>query len=76
MRMKINKIMFDMEELAFIAAADTKQRSEAIKLISNGIPYAEDKLSAEVARSCVTKLLAITDEEFAELDLSEVKQFD
>lgn len=72
----MNKTTFCIEELTLIKAAGAKLRCDAVKLISNGIPYAEDEISAEIARNCVTKLLAISDEEFAKLDLSEADILD
>lgn len=72
----MNKVAFNMEELALIAATGSKCRSDVVRSISYGIPYTEDELSADIARGCAAKLLAITDDEFAALDLSEAKQFD
>lgn len=60
-------IKFSDEEKSIIAMYETKDRVEVIINLKEAIPYIEDDGLKKTATDIVSKLVAMTDKEFAEV---------
>ena len=65
--------MFTVEESNLICIFAGESRNEAIEDIERALPYLEDTDMAELSGRVIGKLRDMTDEEFAQLELTEAE---
>ena len=65
--------IFNMEESNLICIFAGEGRNEVIKDIERALPYLEDTDMAELSGRVIGKLRDMTDEEFAQLELTEAE---
>ncbi len=65
--------IFNMEESNLICIFAGEGRNEVIKDIERALPYLEDTDMAELSGRVIGKLRGMTDEEFAQLELTEAE---
>ena len=65
--------MFNVEESNLICIFAGEGRNEVIKDIERALPYLEDTDMAELSGRVIGKLRGMTDEEFAQLELTEAE---
>ncbi len=65
--------MFTVEESNLICIFAGEGRNEVIKDIERALPYLEDTDMAELSGRVIGKLRGMTDEEFAQLELTEAE---
>ena len=65
--------IFNVEESNLICIFAGEGRNEVIKDIERALPYLEDTDMAELSGRVIGKLRGITDEEFAQLELTEAE---
>lgn len=65
--------MFTVEESNLICIFAGESRNEAIGDIERALPYLEDTDMAELSGRVIGKLRGMTDEEFAQLELTEAE---
>ena len=61
--------IFTVEESNIISIFASKNRTKVMQDISNAIPYLDDEEMIELSLRVVDKLKAMSDEEFAKLDI-------
>lgn len=66
-------IIFNVEESNLICIFAGEGRNEVIKDIERALPYLEDTDMAELSGRVIGKLRGMTDEEFAQLELTEAE---
>ena len=64
---------FTVEESNLICIFAGEGRNEVIKDIERALPYLEDTDMAELSSRVIGKLRGMTDEEFAQLELTEAE---
>ena len=64
---------FTVEEINLICIFAGESRNEVIKDIERALPYLEDTDMAELSGRVIGKLRGMTDEEFAQLELTEAE---
>lgn len=64
---------FTVEESNLICIFAGESRNEAIEDIERALPYLEDTDMAELSGRVIGKLRGMTDEEFAQLELTEAE---
>ncbi len=65
--------IFNVEERNLICIFAGEGRNEVIKDIERALPYLEDTDMAELSDRVIGKLRGMTDEEFAQLELTEAE---
>ena len=65
--------IFNVEERNLICIFAGEGRNEVIKDIERALPYLEDTDMAELSGRVIGKLRGMTDEEFAQLELTEAE---
>ena len=65
--------IFNVEESNLICIFAGESRNEVIKDIERALPYLEDTDMAELSGRVIGKLRGMTDEEFAQLELTEAE---
>ncbi len=65
--------IFNVEESNLICIFAGEGRNEVIKDIERALPYLEDTDMAELSGRVIGKLRGMTDEEFAQLELTEAE---
>lgn len=65
--------IFNVEESNLICIFAGEGRNEVIKDIERALPYLEDTDMAELSDRVIGKLRGMTDEEFAQLELTEAE---
>ncbi len=65
--------IFNVEESNLICIFAGEGRNEVIKDIERALPYLEDTDMAELSSRVIGKLRGMTDEEFAQLELTEAE---
>ena len=65
--------IFNVEESNLICIFAGEGRNEVIKDIERALPYIEDTDMAELSGRVIGKLRGMTDEEFAQLELTEAE---
>ena len=61
--------IFTVEESNLISIFESKNRTKVMRDISNAIPHLDDEEMIDLSLRVVDKLKAMSDEEFAKLDI-------
>ena len=65
--------VFTVEESNLISIFASKNRTKVMRDISNAIPHLDDEEMIDLSLRVVDKLKAMSDEEFAKLDIERVE---
>lgn len=61
---------FTFDEINLMCIYDTTDRNKLIALLSEAVPYIEDEELKEMTESVISKLNALTDDEYSDLELT------
>lgn len=61
---------FTFDEINLMCIYDTTDRNKLITLLSEAVPYVEDEELKEMTASVISKLNALTDDEYSTLELT------
>lgn len=61
---------FTFDEINLMCIYDTTDRNKLIALLSEAMPYIEDEELKEMTESVISKLNALTDDEYSDLELT------